>query len=186
MRILVGLGNPGAQYLFTRHNVGYMCVDYIQEKRGCSRWKREHLSLYSTCGNSILVKPTTYMNLSGEALPKIFEKFKCSAEDLIVIYDDVALPLGKIRIRKKGSDGGHNGIKSIINVLGTEYFIRIRVGIGPKPDGIDLASYVLSEFTQEELEKLYKVLHIVYEAAGCIIEEGVDKAMSIYNAKEVE
>jgi len=183
---LVGLGNPGAQYLFTRHNAGFMFVDYLQDKCGCSPWQGERLYMYSQCDNFILVKPLTYMNLSGEAFPYFMRKFYLKTDDLVVAYDDIWLPLGKIRIRKSGSDGGHNGIKSIINTLQTENFKRIRIGIGPKPPGMRLAEFVLSEFSDEELAKLYKVITMAKEAFEVIIKEGIDKAMSIYNSKEVE
>lgn len=186
MYCLVGLGNPGAQYVFTRHNAGFILVDYIQNKCNCSPWQGEQLYVYSKCENSILIKPLTYMNLSGEAFPYFMRKFSLKLGDIIVAYDDIWLPLGKIRIRKKGSDGGHNGIKSVIDVLQTEEFNRIRIGIGPKPTEIRMAEFVLSEFSDEELSKLYKVITMAKEAFEVIIKDGIDKAMSLYNSKEVE
>ncbi|MCD6449815.1 MAG: aminoacyl-tRNA hydrolase [Thermotogaceae bacterium] len=186
MYCLVGLGNPGAQYVFTRHNVGFILVDYIQNECRCSPWEGERLYIYSKCTDFILIKPTTYMNLSGEAFPYFMRKFNLKIEDMIVAYDDIWLPLGKIRIRKKGSDGGHNGIKSIIDVLETENCKRIRIGIGPKPAGMRLAEFVLGEFSDEELSKLYKVITAAKEAFEVIINDGIDKAMSMYNSKEVE
>jgi len=183
---LVGLGNPGAQYVFTRHNVGYMFADFLQDKYECSPWRGERFYMYSCCAHFLIVKPLTYMNLSGEAFPYFMKKFSLNTEDLVVAYDDVWLPLGKIRIRKSGSDGGHNGLKSIISTLQTKNFKRIRIGIGPKPPEIRLAKFVLSEFSDEELAKLYKVITMAKDAFEVIIKEGIDKAMSVYNSKEVE
>ncbi len=186
MRVLVGLGNPGPEYVFTRHNTGFMLADMIHEKKECSPWKGEHLYMYSICKDFHIVKPLTFMNLSGQAFPYFMRKLKAKPSDIIVAYDDVALPLGKIRIRKGGSDGGHNGMKSIIDVLGTEDIARMRIGIGPKPQEMRLAEYVLSEFTDEELVVLHKVLTTACEAFEVIIKDGIDKAMSLYNQKEVK
>ncbi len=185
MKVVVGLGNPGSKYVFTRHNAGYLFLDYLSEKMKCSPWIGERFYMYSECDNLHLVKPSTYMNLSGSAFPYILRDFSADVPDILVVYDDVSLPLGRIRIRKGGSDGGHNGIKSIISVLERTDFPRLRIGIGPKPTGVDLAEYVLSEFSDEELEKLYKVFAMAYEALSVIIKEGIDKAMSLFNSKEV-
>ena len=186
MRILVGLGNPGAQYTFTRHNAGFMMVDFIKERKGCSPWKGERLFVYSLCDTFALVKPLTFMNLSGQAFPHIMKTLNSSLEDIIVAHDDVWIPLGRIRIRKNGSDGGHNGVKSIIDELGRKDFSRIRIGIGPKPSDVPLFKYVLDEFSDDELRVLYKVLNMSLEAFEVIIEDGIDKAMSMFNSKEVE
>jgi len=129
----------------------------------------------------LLVKPMTYMNLSGEIFNYINPE---DFDDIIVVYDDVSIPLGKIRIRKKGSDGGHNGLKSIISYIG-EQFPRIRIGVGPKPKEIDLVNFVLSEFSNKELVILDKILNLAIEALNCIIIEGINKAMSKYNSIEV-
>ncbi|QTA37321.1 aminoacyl-tRNA hydrolase [Thermosipho ferrireducens] len=180
MVLVVGLGNPGPHYAFTRHNVGFMFLDRLS-----SHWQREFNYLYSKIKiedkDVKLVKPMTYMNLSG----KIFDFIKIeNYSGIIVVYDDLDLPLGKIRIRKKGSAGGHNGVKSIIHAIG-EKFIRIRIGIGPKPEKEDVVHYVLSNFTDEELQILDKVLNVSIEALRVIISESVDKAMNKYNSFEV-
>ena len=180
-----GLGNPGPVYGFTRPNAGGLFVDHAREKLGCSPFKGEHLYYFSKCESLYLVKPTTFMNLSGTAFPKIMRDLNATVEDLLVVVDDVSLPLGRIRIRKRGSDGGHNGLKSIINILQTKDFARMRIGIGPKPEGVSLKDFVLSEFTDEELRLLYKVLDIAVDALRVIIEDGIEKAMSLFNSKEV-
>ncbi len=185
MKVVIGLGNPGSRYVFTRHNAGYLFLDYVSEKMECSPWSGERFYMYSSCENLFLAKPSTYMNLSGSAFPYILRDFSADVHEILVVYDDVSLPLGKIRIRKSGSDGGHNGVKSIISVLERTDFPRMRIGIGLKPKGVDLASYVLSEFSDEELEKLYKVFSMAYDALLVIIKDGMDKAMSLFNSKEV-
>ncbi len=185
MRVVIGLGNPGNQYVFTRHNTGYLFVDYVEEKMNCSPFQGERFYMFSSCGKVILVKPSTYMNLSGSAFPYVLRDFSVHTSDILVVYDDVSISLGKIRIRKGGSDGGHNGIKSVISVLETADFPRMRIGIGPKPNNEDLASYVLSEFSDRELEKLYRVFDMAYEALLVIIEDGIEKAMSLFNSREV-
>ncbi len=175
--IIIGLGNPGEKYENTRHNVGFMVLDKLSKS-----WKRGPNYLYSDInifGEKVrLVKPTTYMNLSGEVFKYL------PHDDIIVVYDDLDLPLGRIRIRKNGSAGGHNGIKSIISFIGQD-FPRIRIGIGPKPQDIDAADYVLSNFSREEFEKLEKVIELTIEAIESIISEGIDKAMNKYNSATV-
>jgi len=132
------------------------------------------------------LKPLTFMNLSGIVLPEVLSFLELKVTELIVIYDDVALPLGKIRIRTNGSSGGHNGVRSIINSLGTQNFSRLRVGIGPKPSNISLTDYVLSKFEKAEHETLKKILKISVDAVKCIVNEGFDKAMRIYNSLSLE
>jgi len=175
--IVIGLGNPGEKYSNTRHNVGFMVLDRLSNS-----WKNGPNYLYSDInisGEKIkLIKPMTYMNLSGEVFKYL------PHDDIIVVYDDLDLPLGKIRIRKNGSAGGHNGIKSIISFIGQD-FPRIRVGIGPKPENIDAADYVLSNFTKEEFEVLDKIINLCTEAIEYIVENGIDKAMNRYNSIEI-
>ena len=183
--VVVGLGNPGPEYVFTRHNAGFLFVDHARERFGCSPFRGEHLYYVSSCERFHLVKPTTFMNLSGTAFPRIMKDLNATVEDLLVVVDDVSLPLGRIRIRKRGSDGGHNGLKSIINILQTKDFARMRIGIGPKPEGVSLKDFVLSEFTDEELRLLYRVLDMAVDALRVIIEDGIEKAMSLFNSKEV-
>ncbi|PLV55494.1 aminoacyl-tRNA hydrolase [Thermotoga sp. SG1] len=183
--VAVGLGNPGPRYAFTRHNVGFLFLDYLKSKGWKSEkffeWNRAELDGHEI----VLVKPLTYMNLSGVAMPYIMRFFQVNVDDIIVVYDDVSLKLGKIRVRKKGSDGGHNGMKSIIQALGTQEIKRIRIGIGEKPEGTSLVDFVLGEFSKEELEVLQKVFELSRDALVTILNEGIDKAMSVYNSLEV-
>ncbi len=188
MKALIGLGNPGPEYVFTRHNAGFLFLDFLCSEKMCESWKDEGYYLSSVVfleDEISLFKPTTYMNLSGIAVEKILKSRGMKPYDVLIVYDDVSLPLGRIRIRKSGSDGGHNGVRSIINAVGTQDFPRLRIGIGPKPEGMKLADYVLSEFDDDELKILYKVFEFVLEAIEVIIKDGIDKAMSLYNSVEV-
>jgi len=178
--LVIGLGNPGPRYAFTRHNVGFMFLDRLANNWE-KRYNFEESKIKIENSEILLVKPMTYMNLSGEIFNYINPE---DFDDIIVVYDDVSIPLGKIRIRKKGSDGGHNGLKSIISYIG-EQFPRIRIGVGPKPKEIDLVNFVLSEFSNKELVILDKILNLAIEALNCIITEGINKAMSKYNSIEV-
>ncbi|MBT3704861.1 aminoacyl-tRNA hydrolase [Candidatus Peregrinibacteria bacterium] len=173
MKIIVGLGNIGDQYMNNRHNVGFMTLDLLFEKLGCDKWKENSKLKAITAETTLngekvfLAKPTTFMNLSGEAISKILSFYKESPEDLTVIYDDLDLPLGTIRTREKGSAGTHNGMKSAIQHLGTEEFTRIRLGIESRgelaPEQQDTSSYVLSDFTKEEKPLIEKAMKEVVE-----------------------
>lgn len=173
MKIIVGLGNPGPDYGKTRHNTGFMAVQALFEKLECEKWKEvpKFKSLTAECTHNgekiLLVKPLTMMNLSGLAVAKILNFYKESPENLTVIYDDLDLPLGTVRIRDKGSAGTHNGMKSIIEELGTEEFPRIRLGIEARgetsPEQQDTSSYVLSDFTKEEEPKIKKAIEEAIE-----------------------
>lgn len=186
VRYIIGLGNPGPRYASNRHNVGFMFLEKFVQKTGCSsNFVRESNYELAECGGCFLVKPLTYMNVSGQAVKSLMERYSLSANDIIVVYDDVDLPLGKMRIRQKGSAGGHNGLKSIIEALGTNEFVRLRIGIGPKPEGVDLAEFVLSDFSEEERSVLEKVLDVAVEAVKTILTDGVQKAMSLFNSVEV-
>jgi len=186
MHHIIGLGNPGPRYASNRHNVGFMFLDRYAQRAGCtSSFVRETNYELLECGNVKLVRPLTYMNVSGLAVKALVEKYGVSVDDIIVVYDDFDLPLGKIRIRQKGSAGGHNGLKSIIETLKTDQFIRIRIGIGPKPEGVDLAQFVLTDFSDQERVVLDKVLDVAVQAVQTILSEGVQKAMSLYNSVEV-
>jgi len=189
MLVFIGLGNPGPRYVLTRHNVGFLFVDELLKKFQIGRTYKvktyEAFKLKSE-PSAIAVKPLTYMNNSGIAARDVIHDFKLSQEDrLIVVYDDVWIPLGRLRIRERGSDGGHNGLKSIISFLGTQEFSRIRIGIGPKPDNIDMVSYVLGEFTDSELKILWKVLDFAVSAAQDMLTKDFKKIMSHYNSLEV-
>lgn len=190
MLVFIGLGNPGPRYVLTRHNVGLLFVDELLKKFQIgSSYRAETYEAFKLKSQSpaIAVKPLTYMNNSGIAVRDLIRDFGLSQNDrLIVIYDDVWIPLGRLRIRERGSDGGHNGVKSIISSLGTQEFSRIRIGIGPKPDDIDMISYVLGEFTDSELKVLWKVLDLAISAAQEMFAADFKKVMSRYNSIGVE
>ena len=191
MYIIAGLGNPGKQYEHTRHNVGFDTLDKLAEKYHIPIDTQKHKAV---CGSGyiegqkvILVKPQTYMNLSGESLREIIDFYKLNpAEELIVIYDDISLDPGQLRIRAKGSAGGHNGLKNIISHLGTQEFPRIRIGVGEKPRGMDLADYVLGRFPKEQQAVMEEAYRDAAEAACMMIEDGADAAMNHYNRKNKE
>lgn len=183
MKLIVGLGNYGSKYLFTRHNVGFMAVDLFALQCGQSfklegRLKSEVCKFKKDGEDYILIKPQTYMNLSGEALLAVMQFYKIAAEDVLIIYDDIALDLGRMRFRPSGSDGGHNGIKSIIKVLG-QNFNRLKLGIGPQVMASE--SYVLQNFSKEELTALKPILEKSIDAIECFYSQGMEKAQNLYN-----
>ncbi len=186
---IVGLGNPGPSYVFTRHNVGFLFLDHLCSKKHCGEWRDMGSYLLNSAEifdrELHLVKPTTFMNLSGRAVLDLTRRDLIASDDLIVVHDDVAIPLGRFRIRRSGSDGGHNGMKSVINALGTKDIPRIRIGIGPKREDMSLVDYVLSEFSDDEFARIHRVFDVVIEALEVIIEDGIEKAMSLYNSIEV-
>ena len=186
MYIIVGLGNPGKQYENTRHNMGFLAVDLLAEKFNIEVNKIKFKALVGEgriAGQKVLlVKPQTYMNLSGEAVRQAMDFYKIDPEELIVIYDDIDIPTGTFRIRKKGSPGTHNGMRNIFQHIQTNDFPRIRVGIGSgKKD--NLAGYVTGGISKSEQEILADVLKNSADAAACIIEKGIDKAMNEYNVR---
>lgn len=185
MKIIAGLGNPTRQYEGTRHNTGFSAIYRIADKYDIKMNIAKHKALIGTgiiAGEKVmLVMPQTFMNLSGESIGEIIRFYKASAEDLIVIYDDIDLDVGKIRIRAKGSAGGHNGIKNIIQHIGTESFDRIRIGIGHKPPHFDLADYVLSRYGNDELPLIRDAVDNAADAVEIIISDGINKAMNKYN-----
>lgn len=187
MYVIVGLGNPEKKYEGTRHNVGFICIDKIADKYGIevSEAKFKALIGKGTIEGQkvILVKPLTYMNLSGESLRQVVDYYKVDpATEVCVIYDDTSMDVGKLRIRKKGSAGGHNGIKSIIaNLASRDEFVRIKVGIGEKPPKYDLADYVLGHFTDDERKIIDEAADKVCQAVGLLANGEVDKAMNSYN-----
>lgn len=188
MYLVVGLGNPGGQYDNTRHNIGFEAIDSIAAKYkiNVSRIKFKGVYGEGTIGGekAILLKPQTYMNNSGESVGEIARFYKISSDKIIVIYDDMSLDVGRIRIRVKGSAGGHNGIKSIIAHLSSEEFPRIKVGVG-QPKG-DWVSHVLGGFSSAEKEKLGKTLDVVTSSVEAIISKGVDEAMNRFNSFKAE
>ena len=186
MYIIAGLGNPEAKYAGTRHNTGFDVIDELSRKYGIKVNKRKHKALYGKGKiegtDVLLVKPLTYMNLSGDSLAEITAYYKTDVKNkLIVIYDDVDLPVGKLRIRENGSAGGHNGMKSIINRLSTQEFLRLRVGVGAKPKDYDLVDWVLGHFDGEDYNIMKDTHPKAAEAVAAIITDGASKAMSRYN-----
>ena len=188
MYIIAGLGNPTMQYEGTRHNAGFDVIDALADKYNISvdgRKNRAYIGKGIIEGQKVLlVKPQTYMNLSGESIGGLVDYFKIDEEqDLIVIYDDISLSPGQIRIRKKGSAGGHNGIKNIIAHLGTQVFPRIKVGVGEKPKKYDLADYVLSHFTQAERKEMEEGYQKAIQAVEKILAGEMEAAMNEFNRK---
>jgi peptidyl-tRNA hydrolase, PTH1 family len=187
--LLVGLGNPGAEYEWSRHNLGFMLIDKLSAGSGLDKFRRECQSVVGRGeieGRAVkLVKPQTYMNLSGEAVACLVHKHKLAepGENLIVISDDLALPFGKIRIRARGSAGGHNGLKSIIGSLGTNEFTRLRIGIQPEHPINDSRSFVLDRYPKAARAEVEKILDRSAEALHAILRDGVLKAMSTYNSE---
>lgn len=184
--IIVGLGNPGKKYENTRHNMGFIAVDLIAEEYGI---KVDKLKFKALVGEGriagqkvVLVKPQTFMNLSGQSVTEIMNFYKEDIENLIVIYDDIDIPTGSIRLRKKGSAGTHNGMRNIVYLLGDDGFPRIRVGIGSETK-VDLINYVVGGVSKKEKDLLEDALTKAAKAAVCIIEKGIDKAMNEYNIK---
>ena len=187
MLIIAGLGNPGKEYENTRHNAGFMVMDALAEKIGADISEKKHKAL---CGKGviggekvILMKPQTYMNSSGESIRAAADYYKVDPEDILIVYDDISLAPGQLRIRAKGSAGGHNGIKSIIAHLGTQEFPRVKVGVGEKPKGYDLADYVLSRFPKDERVLMEEAFERAGEAAVCMMNDTMEHAMNQFNKK---
>ena len=188
MKMIVGLGNPGKEYENTRHNAGFNSVDAIAKKYNIDISKSEFKSKigqgYIDGQKVLLVKPQTYMNNSGEAVREVVDFYKLdSTEEIIIIYDDISLDVGMIRVRDKGSAGGHNGIKSIIAHLGSEEFLRIRVGVGDKGENGDLVKHVLGTFKGEDEATIKESYEKAVDAATLILNDNLEKAMNIYNKK---
>ncbi len=184
--LIVGLGNPGPEYAKTRHNIGFRCLDIVADKLGCAIDKGKFQGLYGVTsyhGNKIyLLKPLTYMNLSGRSVLQLSAYFQIPPERIIVLFDDISLEPGRMRVRSNGSAGGHNGIKSIIQELGSQDFPRVKIGVGAKPHpDFDLAAWVLSPFTASEEKALAVSLENGARAVLTILEEGVSQAANAYN-----
>ena len=190
MYLIAGLGNPTREYEKTRHNVGFEAIDILADKAGTTVTEKKHKALYGKgyIGGQkvILAKPQTYMNLSGESIREIADFYKIEPENIIILCDDINLSEGQLRIRLKGSAGGHNGLKNIISHLGTQEFPRIRIGVGEKPRGMDLADYVLGRFPKEQQAVMEEAYRDAAEAACMMIEDGADAAMNHYNRKNKE
>jgi peptidyl-tRNA hydrolase, PTH1 family len=186
--LIVGLGNPGAEYEWSRHNLGFMLIDKLGKAAGVTKYRRECQSLIARADIGshavTLVKPQTYMNLSGEAVSCLFKKLETTPSELIVISDDLALPFGKIRIRARGTSGGHNGLKSISGALGTDEFTRLRIGIQPDHPLADSKKFVLDVFPMTARATVEETLEKSAEAVRTILADGVLKAMTEFNSNE--
>ena len=185
MKLIIGLGNVGAKYTFTRHNAGFMLADKIAldnaaEFRENSKLKSLITKIFKDGEEYMIIKPTTYMNLSGEAMRAVIDYYKIDPKDMIIVYDDISLDLGKIRFRASGSDGGHNGIKSVIKHLGSKEFLRLKIGIGPQPP-IPSESFVLQNFDYDSLAKMKEVLTKASESVFYCFENGIEKTQNKYN-----
>lgn len=186
MYIIAGLGNPGRQYDGSRHNTGFSVIDVLSDRYDIATDFEKHKAV---CGKgviegekAVLVKPLTFMNLSGESIQEATAYYKTDVKnELIIVYDDIDLDVGRMRIRKNGSAGGHNGMKNIVKLLGTEDFIRVRVGVGAKPAGWDLADWVLGHFDKEDAETMKEMRIKAADAVACIIKDGPDTAMNRFN-----
>lgn len=184
MKIVVGLGNPGSEYSATRHNVGFMAVDTLAASWNVTGWKTKFDALVAEHRASepiILVKPQTYMNNSGYAVNAVLNWYKLAVEDIIVVYDDLDLPLGKLRLRSQGGSGGHRGIESMLVHIGRDSFNRVRIGIGRPPEYMETANYVLGRFTAEEAPLVGPVIKRAAEAVEAVIRDGAAKAGSQFN-----
>ena len=188
MYLIVGLGNPGSKYAHTRHNVGFDVLEALSRKLGVSITREKEQALVGECfvggQKVILAMPQTYMNLSGESVSRLAHWYKIEPENLLVVYDDIDIPQGHIRIRKNGSAGTHNGMRSIVGLLGYENFPRLRVGVGQKREGYELADWVLGTFSAAEEKALKNALDWAAEAALCIVEHGVYETANRYNGKQ--
>ncbi|HET8563205.1 MAG TPA: aminoacyl-tRNA hydrolase [Candidatus Binatia bacterium] len=185
MKIVVGLGNPGRKYQRTRHNLGFMIIDHIAKQNGVTVKKKFRNALIGEWRADdekvLLVKPQTYMNRSGESVKDLLREYRVSAEDLIVVYDELDLPFGRIRIRPRGGTAGHRGMLSILESLAGAPFYRVRVGIGRPPEGANPADFILEPFTSQELDQLDEVISRAAGAVVCLLEKGGPKAMEQYN-----
>lgn len=185
MKLIVGLGNVGQKYVLTRHNVGFMLADSIALNNNLNFRENTRLKCFMTnlrngIDDYLIIKPTTFMNLSGESVRAIMDYYKIPIEDILVVYDDLSLELGKIRFRPNGSDGGHNGIKSIIQHLGTKDIARLKIGIGPQPN-LPSEVFVLQNFSKDELEVLKGTLSTARSGIECFFKEGIASAQNKYN-----
>lgn len=186
MKLIVGLGNPGDKYKFTRHNAGFMALDYLSYQWNFdfkfeSKFNGEIAKTNYEGESTILLKPHTFMNLSGQSIITVMNFYKIQREDILVIYDDLAMPIGKLRFRAKGSDGGHNGIKSIIQVLGgNNNFDRLKIGIGPQPS-LPSEVFVLQNFNEEQLKEIKNVLKTTQSAIEAYLKEGLNSAQTKFN-----
>ena len=183
--VIVGLGNPGNEYLKTRHNVGFQCVDRLAQEHVVDFTHRNRLSLMGEFllanHRVVLAKPRTYVNHSGKAVAYLLSRYKVSPQELLIVYDEMSLAPGRLRLRARGSSGGHNGIKSIIETLGTENFPRLRIGIGETTEGTDRVGHVLGTMPKEEEDIVYQSIEDAVRLVSCILRDGIDRAMNLFN-----
>ncbi len=185
--LIAGLGNPGPKYEYTRHNAGFLCIDLLAQQLGVKIDRIKFKSIVADVAiegrRCLLMKPQTFMNNSGEAVRDAANFYKIPPEHVIILFDDISLPPGKLRIRRKGSDGGHNGIKSIIYLLNSDQFPRVKLGVGAKPHpDYDLADWVLSPFQKDELPRMKEAMEKACEAIRLIVQDDMDHAMNLYNS----
>lgn len=190
MFLIAGLGNPGVDYAATRHNIGFDMITYLSDKYNIPMRGKENKAIVGKGfieGNKVLLaQPQTFMNNSGESIRAFVDFYKLDVEDIIIIFDDISLDVGQIRVRPKGSAGGHNGIKSIISHLGTQDFARIKIGVGAKPEGGDLVKHVLGRFSKEEDGMFRDVFALADEALQTMMKEDVASAMNKVNGKKID
>jgi PTH1 family peptidyl-tRNA hydrolase len=183
--IVVGLGNPGPRYASTRHNLGFRVVDLVAEGHSARSWKERRTCDVAAVSHGplqvLLVKPKTYVNLSGRALAELRSEVEIPPGEILVVVDDIALPLGQLRLRRRGSDGGHNGLKSIIAELGSSDFPRLRLGVGPVPTGWDAADFVLGRFLRDEERTVEEMVGKAARCVEAVVERGFDRAMGEFN-----
>jgi PTH1 family peptidyl-tRNA hydrolase len=184
VKIVVGLGNPGREYVATRHNIGFMAVDTLAERWGVTAWREKFSALMAEHRGAetvLLVKPQTYMNLSGQAVAAFVRFYKLTVADVIVVYDDIDLPAGRLRLRPGGGAGGHRGIESLFDHLGSDAFARVRIGVGRPPEYMEAADYVLSRFSSEEQPLMDEAIKRAADAVEAILKDGLAKAANEYN-----
>ena len=184
MKIVVGLGNPGNQYKDTRHNIGFLVVDELARRWNTPSWKRRYdaeVSEHRAIGPVLLVKPQTFMNLSGNSVREAAKFYKTPSTDIVVIYDDLDLPAGRLRIRERGGSGGHRGIESMLSQLGADDFVRVRFGVGRPPEGWESADYVLGRFAPDEQALIKEAIDKAADAVEAILKEGTAPAMNRFN-----
>jgi len=187
VRLIVGLGNPGYEYVLTPHNLGFMVIDHLADQCGVQvdRTEGAALTAHAQIGGCevVLAKPQTFMNLSGVSVRRLVERYEIPTEDVVVLLDEAALPLGTLRIRKRGSAGGHNGLKSIIGALESDEFVRVRMGIQPDHPVSNLKSHVLGRFSRRQLEAVAEMVDRAAEAVEVIVREGLESAMNQFNRR---
>lgn len=187
MKLIVGLGNPGPKYALTRHNIGFMALDFVAESGGSSpHWKNELKALTHKGGSSLLVKPQTFMNLSGESVAPLLKYYNLGLDDLLVVHDEVDLPFGKMKFQRRRSAGGNNGIKSIHQHLGTDDYVRLRVGVGrPSNPHVSVADHVLQNFSSEEMGHMSDYLQMIADGVESFIKLGFEKSATAFNNRQL-